>query len=466
MSDRSDLAAALAQRLDLHRADLEALVRIPSVSAPGFDPAQVRRSADFVRDLLTRTGLENVQLLEVDGAHPAVYADWLHASGAPTVLLYAHHDVQPTGEVASWTCDPFEPTERDGRLYARGAADDKAGVMVHIAALDTWLQTRGSLPLNVKVFIEGEEEIGSANLSAFIDSYIDQLRADVMILTDTVNWKIGVPTLTYLLRGGVDAIVELRALDHAVHSGMYGGPVPDPITGLAKLLAALTDEDGVVAIPGFADDVRPLTAAERERILALGFDESEFRAEAGLLDGVELIGDPDAHVLERLWVRPFASILGFDAPAVDGSSPTLVPSARARVAVRLAPGQDPLRARDLLCRWLEEHVPWGLQATVTPGHAATPFHTDPSGPAFQAAARAMEAAYGQPTVAIGIGGTIPFVTPFTEAFGGAPALLTGVEDPDTRAHGIDESLHLEDWHRACLAEVYLLDELATTDLRR
>lgn len=464
MSDRSDLAATLEQRLDAHRADLEALVRIPSVSAPGFDAAEVRRSADFVCGLLAERGLENVQLLEVDGAHPAVYADWLHAEDAPTVLLYAHHDVQPTGEVAKWTSAPFEPTERDGRLFARGAADDKAGVMVHIAALDTWLRARGRLPVNIKVFIEGEEEIGSANLAAFIDRYIDQLRADVMVLTDTVNWKVGVPTLTYLLRGGVDATVELRSLDHSVHSGMYGGPVPDPITGLAKLLAALTDDNGVVAIPGFADDVRQLTPEERERILDLGFDEAEFRAEAGLLDGVELIGDPDAHVLERLWVRPSVAILGFDAPAVDGSSPTLMPSARARVAIRLAPGQDPQRARQLLTQWLEDHVPWGLQATVTPGHAAAPFQTDPSGPAFQAAARAMADAYGQPTVAVGIGGTIPFVMPFTEAFGGAPALLTGVEDPDTRAHGIDESLHLEDWHRACLAEVYLLDELANTDL--
>ena len=465
MSDRSDLAATLEQRFADHRADLEALVRIPSVSAPGFDEAEVRRSADSVCELLTRCGLENVQLLEVEGAHPAVYADWLHAEGAPTVLLYAHHDVQPTGDVQQWTSDPFEPTERNGRLYARGAADDKAGVMVHIAALDTWLRTRSTLPCNVKVFIEGEEEIGSANLSAFIDRYIDQLRADVMVLTDTVNWKVGVPTLTYLLRGGVDAFVELRSLDHSVHSGMYGGPVPDPITGLAKLLAAMTDDNGVVAIPGFADDVRPLTAPERQRILDLGFDETEFRAEAGLLDGVELIGEPDAHVLERLWVRPSASILGIDAPAVAGSSPTLVPSARARVAIRLAPGQDPQRASKLLTQWLEDNVPWGLQATITPGHAAAPFHTDPSGPAFQAATRALEEAYGKPAVAIGIGGTIPFVTPFTEAFGGAPALLTGVEDPDTRAHGIDESLHLADWYRACLAEVYLLDELATADLR-
>jgi acetylornithine deacetylase/succinyl-diaminopimelate desuccinylase-like protein len=461
MTDRADLAATLAERLPAHRGDLEAMVRIPSISAPGFDPAEVRRSAEFVRDLLAERGLNNAQLLEVDDAHPAVYADWLHAEGAPTVLLYAHHDVQPTGEIGRWSSPPFEPTERDGRLFARGAADDKAGVMVHVAAIDTWLRNRGRLPCNVKVFIEGEEEIGSEHLPAFIAAHIGRLHADVMVLTDTVNWKVGVPTLTYLLRGGVDATIEVRSLDHAVHSGMYGGPVPDPITGLTKLLAAATDDTGQVAIPGFSVDVRQLTAAERERILSLGFDEAEFRAEAGLLDGVELIGDPEAHVLERLWVRPSFAILGLDAPAVDGSSPTLTPSARARVAIRLAPGQDPVRARDLLCQWLADNVPWGLQATVTPGHAATPFRTDPSGPAFQAAERAMAAAYGRPTVAVGIGGTIPFVTPFTEAFGGAPALLAGVEDPDTRAHGIDESLHLEDWHRACLAEVYLLDELAT-----
>ena len=465
MDDRTDLATALSGRMDQHRRDLEDLVRIPSVSAPGFDAAEVRRSAEAVRALLEARGFDNARLLEVEGAHPAVYADHLHAQGAPTVLLYAHHDVQPPGDGSQWSTSAFTPTERDGRLFGRGAADDKAGVMVHVAAVDAWLQARGALPVNVKVIIEGEEETGSEHLGEFLQQYVDLLRSDVMVLTDSVNWKVGVPALTYLLRGLVDCQVELRGLDHALHSGMYGGPVPDPLTGLVKLLAAMTDEHGAVAIPGFSADVRAPTDAERRRIADLDFDEEEFRREAGLLSGVRLGGDPNVHVLERLWMRPNATIIGLDAPAVATSSNTLVPSARARISVRLAPGQDPVRARDVLCAWLQEQAPWGLECTVTPGAVGSPFLADPTGPAFEAATRALEAAYGNPVVYAGVGGTIPFIEPFAAAFGGAPALLTGVEDPDTRAHGIDESLHLGDWHRACLAEAYLFDELATTPLR-
>ena len=465
MDDRSDLATALSERMPQHRADLEDLVRIPSVSAPGFDAAHVRSSAQAVLTLLGERGLENGRLLEVDGAHPAVYADHLHAPEAPTVLLYAHHDVQPPGDADAWSSPAFEPTERNGRLYGRGAADDKAGVLVHVAAVDTWLRVRGTLPLNVKVFIEGEEETGSDHLPEFVEQYADLLRADVMVLTDSVNWKVGVPSLTYLLRGLVDCEVELRGLDHALHSGMYGGPVPDPLTGLVKLLAGMTDEHGAVAIPGFCDDVRQPTPAELERMAALDFDPEQLRADAGMLDGVEFGGDPEAHLLERLWMRPNATVIGLDAPAVATSSNTLVASAKARISVRLAPGQDPERARGVLCTWLEDNAPWGLQCTVTPGAVGSPFLADPTGPAFEAATRALEDAYGAPVVLAGVGGTIPFIEPFAQAFDGAAALLTGVEDPDTRAHGIDESLHLEDFERACLGEVYLLDELARTPLR-
>jgi cysteinylglycine-S-conjugate dipeptidase len=461
-----DVRDALRDRMGQHRADLDALVRIPSVSAAGFDPAEVRRSATATLDLLTARGFEHARLLEIPDAHPAVYADWLHAGqDAPTVLLYAHHDVQPPGHAHSWTTPPFEPSERDGRLYGRGAADDKAGILVHVAAVDAWLRARAALPCNVKVIIEGEEETGSEHLADFLTTYADLLRADVMVLTDSVNWKVGVPSLTYLLRGLVDCDVEVRGLDHALHSGMYGGPVPDPLTGLVKLLAGLTDDDGVVAIPGFADDVRAPSEAERRRVRDLDFDEASFRRDAGLLDGVRLVGDSAAHPLERLWMRPAVTIIGLDAPAVATSSNTLVPSARARVSVRLAPGQDPVRARDRLCRWLTEHVPWGLHVTVTPGTAAGSFAAEPDGPVFAAAARALEAGYGAPAVLAGVGGTIPFVEPFAQAFADAdgrpaPALLTGVEDPDTRAHGIDESLHLGDWYHACLAEAYLFAELA------
>ena len=455
----TDVRDTLYERMPQHRADLEALVRIPSVSAPSYDPAEVRRAAEAVRALLDARGLEHARLLEIEGAHPAVYADWLHAGAhAPTVLLYAHHDVQPPGDLLQWTTPAFEPAERDGRLFARGAADDKAGVIAHVAAIDAWLRARGELPLNVKVIVEGEEETGSAHLNALITAYADLLRADVIVITDALNWKIGVPAITYLLRGLVDCEVEVKALDHALHSGIYGGPVPDPVTALIKVIAAATDAQGAVAIPGLDQAYEP-TEDERARLYTLDFDVEAFREEAGILNGVELGGDPDLHPLERLWMRPNLTVIGFDAPPVAGSSNTIVPSARARLSLRLAPGQDPDKARDVLCEWLRSHVPWGLHVEVIPGATGQPFLADPTGDAFQAAGRALEAAYGHPPVLIGAGGTIPFVEPFVTAFGGAPALLLGVADPDTRAHGTDESLHLADWTNACLAEVYLLAEL-------
>ncbi|MDQ3030324.1 MAG: M20/M25/M40 family metallo-hydrolase, partial [Actinomycetota bacterium] len=316
----ADIAANLDARMATHRTDLEALVRIPSVSASGFDAAHVRHSAEWVRDKLTERGLDHSRLLEIDGAHPAVYADHLHAAGAPTVLLYAHHDVQPPGDEALWSSPVFDPTERAGRLFARGAADDKAGVLLHVAAVDAWLQTRGSLPLNIRIIVEGEEEIGSEHLPDFLDRYHDLLQADVVVVADTANWQVGVPALTYALRGLVDCDVELRALDHALHSGMYGGPVPDPVMAMSKLLAGLTDEQGTVAIPGFADDVQPLSEAASRRLQALDFDEQRFRGEAGMLDGVELVGDPDRSVLERLWLQPCATVIGYDAVPVATSS--------------------------------------------------------------------------------------------------------------------------------------------------
>jgi len=463
-ADLADVRAALEGRMAQHRADLDTLVRIPSVSAAGFDPAEVRRAAEAVRDLLAARGLEHARLLDVDGSHPAVAADHLHAGpDAPTVLLYAHYDVQPPGDLAAWTSPAFEPTQRDGRLYGRGAADDKAGVLVHLAAVDAWLSSRGALPLNVRVIVEGEEETGSEHVTDLVARHAAALDADVVVVTDSTNWRVGVPSLTYLLRGLVDCVVEVRALDHAVHSGMYGGPVPDALTGLVKLLAGLTDRHGTVAVPGLTDDARRPTALERDRLEALDFDEDRFRQEAGVLPGVTLTGELGVHVLERLWMRPTATIIGIDAPSVAESSNTLAPSARARLSVRLAPGQDPERVLTTLSTWLQAEAPWGLQVDVTPGARAGAFVVEPGGPAFTAAECALEAAFGTPVVYQGVGGTIPLLEPLREILRGAPALLTGVEDPDTRAHGIDESLHLGDWARACLAEAYLFAELATVD---
>jgi acetylornithine deacetylase/succinyl-diaminopimelate desuccinylase-like protein len=458
MSDRQ-IRDTLVNRMATHRIDLERLVTIPSVSAPGFDADEVRRCAEAVRDLLSARGCNNARLLEVDDSHPAVYAEWLDAGDdRPTVLCYAHYDVQPPGDPGAWTTPAFEPAERDGRLYGRGAADDKAGIMVHVAAIDAWLSTHERLPCNVKVIVEGEEETGSEHLGQLLEDHGGLLQADVVIITDSINWKVGVPALTHTLRGLVDCVVEVRALDHPLHSGMYGGAVPDPLTGLVKLLAGLTNDDGTVAVPGLADDVP--AASDPGNVDDLHFDIDEFRADAGLLDGVELIGASDDHVLQRLWGRPAVTIIGLDATPVTQASNTLSAVARAKVSARLAPGQDPRRALDVLVSWLEARAPWGLRVQVTPGAAGEGYRGDPDQPAMKAARRALAAAFGVEPLLVGLGGSNPLVEPLTRTFGDIPALLTGVEDPDTRAHGIDESLHLEDWERACLAEAYLFAELA------
>jgi cysteinylglycine-S-conjugate dipeptidase len=456
-----DVAAAVVERWPTTRRQLEDLVRIPSISADGHDPAEVRRSAEATAAVLADAGYVAVELLEVADAHPYVYGERLDAGpDAPTVLLYAHHDVQPVATADRWTSPPFEPTERDGRLYGRGSADDKAGVAVHAAAVHAWTETRGAPPVNVKVIIEGEEEIGSPNLGAFLDAHGERLRADVIVATDLVNWKVGWPALTYTLRGLTEVYVTVRALEQPLHSGMWGGQVPDALTGLIKGLAALTDEHGRPAVEGLTDDVRDPTPAERRRFDALDVDPDELRREARMLDGVEFVGDPELGLLERSWMQPAITVIGVDVPSVEQASNTLLAEATAKISIRLAPGQDPDRAGRLVAEHVRAHVPWGLHVETRPGAAAVPWVTEPEGPAFDAAREALRRGFGRDPALLGCGGTIPFIDPMAAAFGGAPCLLTGVEDPATNAHGEDESVHLDDLRRACLAEAFLLHELA------
>jgi cysteinylglycine-S-conjugate dipeptidase len=456
-----DVAETLAGQADETRAWLEDLVRIRSISAQPAHEEDCRRSAEATAELLRRAGLEEVRLLEVAGAHPYVTGSWLGAGpDAPTVLLYAHHDVQPVGTAHRWTSPPFEPTERDGRLYGRGSADDKAGILAHVAAIRAWLTARGELPVNVKVIVEGEEEIGSPNLGAFLDTYGRQLHADVIVLTDLTNWKIGWPGITYALRGMADVTVTVRALAQPVHSGMWGGAVPDALTGTIQLLSSLHDADGALAVPGFADDVRPMSDDERQRLDALGADPAEFRDEVRMLEGVQLVGAPEHGLLERIWMQPTITPTGMDVPSVEEASNTLLSEVRTKLSCRLAPGQDPDRALQALRDHLEAQTPWGLHVEVAVGERNAAWVTEPGGPAWDAAVAAMTAAYGREPAAMGCGGSIPFVQPFSDAFGGAPCLLVGVEDPASNAHGEDESLHLEDFTKACLTEAFLLAGLA------
>jgi cysteinylglycine-S-conjugate dipeptidase len=456
-----DVAATLGAQVPQTRAWLEELTRIPSISSQPGHAAEVRRCAERTAELLREAGLEDVELLELEGAHPYVTGSWLHAgSEAPTVLLYAHHDVQPVGTAGRWSSPPFEPVERDGRLYGRGAADDKGGILAHVAAIRAWLTARGELPVNVKVIVEGEEELGSPNLRTFLSRHGGRLSSDVIVLTDLVNLAVGWPSLTYALRGMAQATVTVRALEQPVHSGMWGGAVPDALSGMARLLASLHDERGAIAVAGFGDDVRPLSSDERARLEALDSDPEALRRDVRMLEGVRFVGDEGVSLLERLWMRPTITPIGMDVPSVAEASNTLLSQVSTVLSCRLAPGQDPDRALASLRDHLVAHAPWGLDVEVELGERNRAWVTEPGGPAWEAATAAMTAAYGRAPAAVGCGGSIPFVEPFSDAFGGAPCLLVGVEDPSSNAHGEDESIHLDDLTSACLTEAYLLAELA------
>jgi acetylornithine deacetylase/succinyl-diaminopimelate desuccinylase-like protein len=448
-SEVERLRAVMHALLPQVRADLEDLVRIPSVSAAAFDQAHVQASADAVEGLLRGAGLDDVQQLRVsvDGrpGAPAVVGRRPGPEGSPTVLLYAHHDVQPPGADADWATPVFEPTERDGRLYGRGAADDKAGVMVHVAALRA---LGAELGVGVVVFVEGEEEIGSPTFGAFLAEHRDLLAADVIVVADSVNWKVGVPALTTSLRGLVDGFITVRTLDHAVHSGMYGGPVPDAMLATVRLLDSFWDAAGDVAIEG-------LVRGEAE---ALDYPEADLRADAGVLDGVQLIGT--GSLTSRMWTKPALCIIGIDATSVDAASNTLQPSVRVRFSLRIAPGQDPAAALAAVRAHVLAQAPFGAQVEVTEGEAGQAFAADVEGPVYRTARWALERSWGTAPVQIGIGGSIPFIADLLEAYPAATVLVTGVEDPDSRAHGANESLHLGEFERACLAEALLLKALA------
>jgi acetylornithine deacetylase/succinyl-diaminopimelate desuccinylase-like protein len=440
-----DLRASVATQMDAARADLEGLVAIPSVSSDPSRADDVRRCAERVAELARAAGAAVVELVRAQGGAPAVLAHWPAPEGRPTVLLYAHLDVQPTGPVEEWTSPPFEATERVGRLYGRGAADDKAGVLMHLAVLRAF---GGQPPVGVTLFVEGEEEIGSPTLTTLLSEHREALRSDVIVIADAANAAVDVPSFTTSLRGLVDLLVEVRLLERPVHSGLFGGPVGDGLTALCRLLATLHDDDGTVAVGGL---VTGSSAAP-------DIPEQQFRSAAGLVGSGELIGC--GSIPDRQWHQPAISVLGIDAPATADASNVLLPSARAKVSLRIAPGDESGSALAALTEHLQSHAPWGAEVVVTAGSAANPYAVAVGGSVYDLARAAFHEAYGNAAVETGIGGSIPFIAEFARTYPGATVLVTGVGDPASRWHGIDESLDLAMWERATLAEALLLQRLA------
>ena len=440
----SDLVERVRDLLPSVRRDLEDLVRIESVWADPARRDEVHRSAQAVADLLSQAGFGDVRIVSEGGA-PAVIARHPASAGAPTVLLYAHHDVQPEGDRSQWKSSPFEPTERDGRLYGRGSADDKAGIATHLAAFRAH---GGQPPVGVTVFVEGEEESGSPSLGRLLAAHRDALAADVIVIADSDNWSTEVPALTVSLRGLVDCVVEVATLDHGLHSGIWGGVVPDALSVLVRLLASLHDDDGNVAVLGLHES----TAA------AVDYPPERVRADSGLLDGVSEIGSGSAP--QRLWAKPAITVIGIDTTPIDKASNTLIPRARAKISMRVAPGGDAAAHLDALTAHLQQHTPWGARVNVIRGDIGEPYAIDARGAVYDAARSAFRQAWGVDAIDMGMGGSIPFIAEFAAAFPQAKILVTGVEDPATQAHSINESLHLGVLERAAIAEALLLANLA------
>jgi acetylornithine deacetylase/succinyl-diaminopimelate desuccinylase-like protein len=430
--------------------ELAALVRIPGIAWEAFEPKNLEHSAETIAQLFRDTGvfeIVEVRRASIDGkpGSPAVVARRAARNGKPQILLYAHHDVQPPGDDSAWLTSPFEPVIKEGRMYGRGAADDKAGIVSHLAAIRTLVEICGpDFEVGISVFIEGEEEAGSPTFRPFLEQNQDILKADCIVVADSGNWSETIPALTATLRGLVSQVIEVKTLDHALHSGMYGGAVPDAMTATIRLLSSLHDQNGDVAVAGLHSG----KAAE------LPYDDADLRRDSGLLEGVSQIGT--GTILDRIWNKPSITVIGIDGQTVALSSNTMLPAVTSKISMRIAPGQKPEDALVALRTHLEAHVPFGARLTYGETELGKPFAVDDTGWASELARVALKAAWDETAVDIGVGGSIPFIADLIEVFPGAQILVTGVEDPDSRAHSPNESVHLESLRKTMLAEALML----------
>ena len=444
--DEQEIRSRVSAMMPEILADLERLVAIPSVAFPGYPPEPVHQMAAETLEMFKGVGFSSASLQEVPSGYPPVYGEIPGPDGSPVVMLYGHYDVQPAPPEQGWTTDPWVPTRKDGRIFGRGAADDKGGLAIHIGTLKVF---DGKPPCTVKLIVEGMEETNS-NLEAFVDEHPELFGADVFIVCDMGNLRVGEPTLTTTLRGDVACVVTIRTLEHPLHSGLFGGPAPDAMMALAELLGTLHDDDGNVTIDGVS----------RFDWEGLDFPADDFRAAADLAEGVHLTTGSGT-VGTRLWSSPSISAIGVDMTTIAGSSNVLVPEVKAKLSMRIVPGSDPVKELDALVRHLETHVPWGAQVSVERTKEAHPFRCETDGPGYAAARRAMEAAYGRPPGEAGSGGSIPLLQTLQKAAPNAEFILWGPEDTAlARIHASDESVDPSEIENMIVTQALLLQDLA------
>jgi acetylornithine deacetylase/succinyl-diaminopimelate desuccinylase-like protein len=441
---------------DRYLDELKALLAIPSISALPEHAADVKRCAEWCADEMRRIGLQNVHLIPTPG-NPVVYGDWLGAAGAPTILFYGHYDVQPVDPLNLWETPPFEATIRDGEIYARGSADDKGQVFMHFKAIEAHLTQNGKLPVNIRIILEGEEEVGSANLDNFILSSKDTLTADVVVISDSPMFARGIPSICYGLRGLVYCQIDLRGSSTDLHSGSFGGAVANPAFVLAQMIAQMKDRSGHIKVPGFYDDVVALRPEEREAWAKLPFNEKQYKKDFGI---PKIFGETDYTTLERTWARPTLEVNGLLSGFTGEGAKTVLPAvAMAKISMRLVPNQEPDKIAGLFEEYVKKLAPKTVELKFTRMHGGKPWMTSFDNPFVQAAGRAIERGFGQRPVFTREGGSIPVVSTFQEELG-LPSVLFGVGLPDENAHAPNEKLDVANFHNGIIASAYLYDQIA------
>ncbi len=452
----NDVVDFINTHRDRYIQELKGYLALPSISALPEHAGDVRRCAEWCADEMRRIGLQNVKLIDTPG-NPVVYGDWLHAEGAPTVLFYGHYDVQPVDPLDLWVTPPFEATERDGELFARGAVDDKGQVFMHFKAIEAHMKQTGKLPVNIKFMIEGEEEVGSAHLDDFVRGHKQDLAGDVVVISDSGMFAKGVPSICYGLRGLVYFQIDLRGSSTDLHSGSFGGALANPALVLAQMLTQMKDRGGRIKIPGFYDDVVPLQEEERKAWATLPFNEKKYRKDFGI---PKVFGESGYTTLERTWARPTFEVNGLLSGFTGEGAKTVLPAvAMAKVSMRLVPNQDPDKIATQFEAYVKDLAPKTVEVKVTRMHGGKPWMASYDNPFIQAAGRAIERGFGQKPVFTREGGSIPVVSTFQEELG-LPSVLFGVGLPDENAHAPNEKLDLSNFHNGIIASAFLYDEMA------